>query len=322
ATTWPVGSFRAASVDDAADRLVAVLREEDADLLVANSLKAAVLLGLVSGRRPWVWHLHDRLATDYLATPVVLALRVLARFGPRRIVANSLATASTAGRLPSGRVAVAYPGIESSAFARPKRSPGRGPIGIVGRIAPTKGQREFVEAAALVAESHPRSRFRIVGAALFDDAGYARTLDERIAASGLGDRLEQTGWSDSPAAEFRRLRMLVHASPVPEPFGQVIVEAIAVGTPVVATDAGGVGEILDPRGRAVEIADGVRRAPNGLLVRPGDAGALAAAIAWTLDHRPEAADSARAAHDDARARFTIERTWAVVSTVWWSAARR
>lgn len=303
----------------AARRLRRVLVEENADLIVANSLKAAVLVSLVAGRRRWVWHLHDRLARDYLPAPVMVAMRILARIGPRRIVANSRATAATTGRLPVGRVAVAYPGLETTAFLEPKSMPGDGPVGIVGRIAPTKGQSEFVSAAVAAGLTRPDVRFRIVGAPLFEDAGYADALSEQVAHSDLRDRLEQVGWSESPSEELRGLQVFVHASPVPEPFGQVIVEAMAVGTPVVATDAGGVREILDPGGHATVIADGVRRAPNGLLVRPADVGALATAITWSLEHRAEMAEAARRAHHDVASRFTIERTWAVVSRVWLAA---
>lgn len=296
------------------------VRNSNADLIVANSLKAAVLLGVAVRPRRWVWHLHDRLAGDYLPGPVVVGLRILARCGPRRIVANSRSTAATAGRLPRGRVVVAYPGLDARAFARPKRRAGRGPVGIVGRLASTKGQREFVDAAIRVALRHRRTRFRIVGAALFDDASYGEELAARIATSGLGQRIEQTGWVDDPATEFRGFSLLVHASPVPEPFGQVIVEAMAVGTPVVATDAGGVREIIDPRNQAVTVADGVRRAPHGLLVRPGDAVALSSAIEWMLDRPAEASTMAALAHADARERFTINRTWAAVAAVWMDAA--
>lgn len=305
-----------------ARRLRRAIREIAPDLIVANSLKAAVLVGVVAGRRRWVWHLHDRLAFDYLAAPIVIALRLLARIGPRRIVANSIATAATAGRLPVGRVAVAYPGLEESAFARPKRSPGRGPVGIVGRVGATKGQKQFVEAAERVARVYPRLRFRIVGTALFEDAPYASALTQQIAHSEISDRVEQAGWSDSPATEFRRLGLLVHASPVPEPFGQVIVEALAVGTPVVATDGGGVGEILDPRRESTVIADGVRRGAYGLLVSPGDAGALAVAISWMLEHPGDSASMVRGAHWDIRDRFSIERTWSVVARVWLQALGR
>lgn len=301
--------------------LRARLRSDDADLVVANSLKAAILVGIAAGRRRWVWHLHDRLSSDYLSVPVVLALRVLARFGPRKVVANSRATAATAGRLPAGRVRVAYPGIEASAFEGPAPILNDGPVGILGRIASTKGQLEFVSAARIVLAERPDLRFRIVGAPLFQDASYAAEVDRLIVASSLTKRIDQLGWTDSPAQTLAEFGVFVHASTTPEPFGQVIVEAMAAGTPVVATDAGGVGEILDPRKEASDIADGVRVAPYGVLVRPGDAGALARGILYVAGDRGAAARRAEAARDRARVRFTVDKTWRVVSTAWESAAR-
>lgn len=292
------------------------IRAEDADLIVANSLKGAVLLSIVAGRRRWVWHLHDRLASDYLPAPAVVAMRLLARIGPRRVVANSRATAATAGRLPRGRVVIAYPGLDEAAFADPKPAPGDGPIGILGRLGATKGQRLFVRAAKEIAESDAHVRFRIVGAALFEDAEYAAALHADIASSGLSDRIEGPEWSDAPSAELRAMSALIHASPVPEPFGQVVVEAMAVGTPVAATDAGGIREIVDPDREARELSDGLSLAPYGLLVRPDDAPALGRAMAWLRRHPDEAAAMAARAHEMARMRFTIAGTWRAVAGAW------
>lgn len=295
-----------------------------ADLVVANSLKAAVLLGAVRPRR-WVWHLHDRIAADYLPRPAVVALRLLARVGPRRIVANSAATAATVSDA-RGRLVVAYPGIERAMFARPRPAGAGGPVGILGRVAPTKGQRELVQAAAIVARAHPTVSFRVVGAALFDDADYGRRLAADIAASPVADRIAWDGWSDDPGAALRGFGVFVHASPVPEPFGQVIVEAMAAGVPVVATDAGGVAEILSPDDRSIGHdpssdvrGDGVRSAPAGLLVRPGDAAALARAICIVLDDPAGAELRAARARELARERFTIDQTWSVVARAWLTA---
>lgn len=292
------------------------IREASADLVVANSLKAAVLIGLAPRRRPrWVWHLHDRLAPDYLSAVLVHLLRAMARWGPRRVVVNSAATAATVGGV-SDRVVVAYPGIASAVFDEPPVARTDATVGILGRVAQTKGQLEFVRAAEIVARAHPETPFRIVGAALFEDAPYADALRAQLAASPVGASIEWTGWAEDPVAALRRLGVLVHASPVPEPFGQVIVEAMAVGTPVVATEAGGVVEILDPDRSSVEVVEGVRRARFGLLVRPGDPGALARAIIHVQDDPDGAASRARDGRASARERFTIERTWAVVAQAW------
>jgi glycosyltransferase involved in cell wall biosynthesis len=91
-----------------------------------------------------------------------------------------------------------------------------------------------------------------------------------------------------------RLRQLVHASPTPEPFGQVVVEAMALGTPVVATDAGGIPEIV--------IDD-----ECGFLVPPGDAPALAEKICALLENPEKARAMAIRGRERVAAHFTAER---------------
>jgi glycosyltransferase involved in cell wall biosynthesis len=300
------------------------LRQLRPDVAVANSLKAAVFLSLAAPlvRVPWVWHLHDRLSSDYLPAPLVLVLRALARLGPRRVVVNSRATGLTLGRATRHKTVLAYPGLDRAAFDAP-RDPGDvgGAVGIVGRVSETKGQRLFLAAAELVGRAQHDVTFRIVGGALFEDAPVEAELRTAAASSSIAARLHWTGWVDDVAGELRKLRLAVHASPVPEPFGQVVVEAMAAGVPVIATRAGGVPEILDPDGTASVVAPGVRLASNGLLVEPGDVDALARAITWALDHPQECSTAALVARSDAGERFRIEATWHVVAAAWTESAR-
>ncbi len=297
-------------------RLARGIRGSGADLVVANSLKSAVFACVaapLAGRR-WIWHLHDRLASDYLPAPLVAAMRLLAVLGPRGIVANSRATRDTLPARARRTAVVAYPGLPDEAFAGRPRVPSDTVVGIVGRVSPTKGQREFIQAAALVADRRPDARFLIVGGALFGEGDYESELRRLAGSLGVGDRVEFTGWTSQVATLLRRLTILVHASPVPEPFGQVIVEAMAAGVPVIATAAGGVAEILDPG--TTRVTAGWRATATGVLVRPGDPAALAQAIVSTLEEPGEAATRAIAARADARRRFTIDRTAHVVSDAW------
>lgn len=316
----------AAAVIGFVPRLVRGIRSSGAELVVANSLKSAVFAAIAAplSGRPWVWHLHDRLAADYLPRPLVAALRLLASAGPRAIVVNSAATAATLPRRARGRSTIAYPGLRPATFAPAPAPQGAPVIGLIGRIGPTKGQREFLKAAALVAAAHPDAHFRVIGAALFGEDDYeaaVRTLPTQL---GIADRVQFTGWISDPAAQLRALTVLVHASPVPEPFGQVIVEAMAAGVPVIGTAAGGVPEILDPAGDArlldaASTAPGIRLTRFGALVRPGDPGALAAAISMVLDDRPGRERRADAARERARERFTIDRTALGYVAAWRSA---
>ncbi|WP_062133860.1 glycosyltransferase family 4 protein [Demequina aestuarii] len=307
-----------------ATRLRRVLRELDPELVVANSLKAAVLVGMVSRltRQPWVWHLHDRLAPDYLPTPVARAMGVLAAHGPRLIVANSHATVDTLPARARDRSVVAYPGVHSSLLDMPRREPRGSVVGIVGRLSETKGQREFVAAARIVRQVRPEATFRIVGEAKFGDADYARLLGQAVSAAGLDDALVISGWTDDVPAQMSTFTVVVHASPVPEPFGQVVAEAMALGVPVVATDAGGVPELLDPHGQRTQVADGVWTTPWGVLVRPGDAAALSAGIVTVVADVDSARERARGARARAREELSIGRTAGTVAKAWNACVRQ
>lgn len=296
-------------------RLARLLRSLRPDVVHSTSLKAD-LIGLPAAalaRRPLVWHVHDRIAEDYLPAPVARVLRVLARRGPRHVVVNSQATARTLLPLPRGWT-LAYPGVAPEQVAADPAArpvPAEPVIGLVGRVSPTKGQREFVEACALLADRYPTARFRVVGAALFAEAAYEDELRALVRARGLADRVELTGWLADPVAAIDGLSVLVHASPVPEPFGQVVVEGMARGVPVVATAGGGVDEIA-------VAADGT---PRCLLVPPRDVEALAAAVAEVLDRPQEAAARADRAWKDVQTEFAVATTAARLTQVWRSASR-
>ncbi len=297
-------------------RLVRLLRRLDPDVVHTNSLKAD-LIGLpvaAAARRPLVWHVHDRIAEDYLPAALAKVVRTAARRGPAHVVVNSRATAATLLPLPRGWT-LAYPGLAPEQIASDpgaRRRPSGAVVGLVGRVSPTKGQREFVEACALLAERFPDARFRIAGSALFAEADYERELVALIDGLGLSARVELTGWVADPVAEIDGLSVLVHASPVPEPFGQIVVEGMARGVPVVATAGGGVDEIArDADGRA-----------RCLVVPAGDVVALAAAIGQVLQDPDGADERARAAWADVRREYPIERTAALLTQVWERTSRR
>jgi glycosyltransferase involved in cell wall biosynthesis len=136
---------------------------------------------------------------------------------------------------------------------------------MVGRLAQWKGQHVFLEAFARAFPTGDEKAI-IIGAALFDaDQAYAATLRPLADRLGIADRVDFTGFREEIAAELREMDVLVHASTLPEPFGQVVTEGMAAGLVVVAAGDGGPAEIIE---------DGV----NGLLTPPGDVEALAHAL--------------------------------------------
>lgn len=309
AAAGPAGIRSAMATVPFVIRLARRLRAAEADVVHTTSLKAD-LLGLAAARlagRPVVWHIHDRIAPDYLPGTMVRLVRLLARTLVSAVIANSHATAGT---LPGARgLVVAHPGLTSHqiAEATPTSAPPTPIVGLVGRISPTKGQLEFVRAAAIVRRRVPTARFRIVGGSSFGHEAYQDEVRREIHRLGLNGAVELVGFVEDPVAEFDALRVAVHAATVPEPFGQVVAEAMARGIPVVATRGGGVDEIMTPAGET---------RPLGWTVPPRDPEALAEAIVEVLTNPDEARRRADAAWASVRERLTVEQTGAIVAGVW------
>jgi glycosyltransferase involved in cell wall biosynthesis len=148
---------------------------------------------------------------------------------------------------------------------------GRTVIGIVGRLQPWKGQAIFLRAASLLARERSGLRFLVVGGAIL---GWEGSYEADLRASAERDpvlkgRVHFTGHLDDVYPWMDAMDIVVHAS-FGEPFGLVLVEALALAKPLIATDVGGPLEILE---------DGV----SGLLVHPGDPYAIARAVRRILD---------------------------------------
>ena len=137
----------------------------------------------------------------------------------------------------------------------------------------------------------------MIGGPLYDTAGSQWTIDElraRARALGVESGVGFTGFqSDMPAA-LRALDVVVHASTEPEPFGLVIAEAMAVGRAVITTGDGGAGEIVQAEETAV-------------ISAPGDAPALAAAIARLAREQSLRERLGRTARGAVVSRFSAER---------------
>jgi glycosyltransferase involved in cell wall biosynthesis len=149
--------------------------------------------------------------------------------------------------------------------------PGARVVMLPARLTRWKGAETLLDALALLDEAHQGAG--IVCVLVGDDQGretFARAIEARAARLGLSSRLRLAGQCDDMPAALMLADVVVSASLKPEPFGRVVIEAQAMGRPVVAFDHGGAAET---------VSDGV----TGFLVPPGDATALAEAIARALD---------------------------------------
>jgi glycosyltransferase involved in cell wall biosynthesis len=266
------------------------LRELQPDVIHTSSNKAHVYGGLAARSLsvPQLWHARDRLAREYLPGLAYVVTKVAASTLPSYFIANSHSTLLTIPRWRRSRAWVLPEAVEHREDVHPQ--PG-GPglrIGFLGRLTPWKGQHVFLRAFATAFADRPDIRGLVVGAALFGEDDYERSLHELVQELGLAGRIDFTGWVRDTSSLLAQMDVLVHASTIPEPFGQVVIEGMAAGLPVIASAAGGPAEI---------ITDG----HDGLLSPPGDVPALARRMSRLADDPELRAGLA------ARARRSAER---------------
>lgn len=227
---------------------------------------AAVLAGRADRLVWWQHHISRGERLETVAT--LLPARCV-------IATSDAAAAAQRARRPRRSCAVIHPGIDlrpppaasatADLRARLGIPVGRAIVGIAGRLVDWKGHERFVEALALLHRSGRDVAGLVVGGVAYGiDAGLPEQLRRRVEAVGLADRVVFTDHVDDPLAHIALMDVLVSAT-VGEPFGLALVEAMALGTPVVAVDAAGPAEIvvpgvsgvLTPDGRPESLAAGV-----------------------------------------------------------------
>lgn len=256
-----------------AKQLRDVVHRSGARVVHANGVKAA-LVAVVACRRtgvPVIWLKHD-VSRDgwqarFIASRCSLVLGV-----------SSVVTESLQGRTKT-KIEVLHPQIPepvvdreaAHALVRDLFEPDRPTlvIALVGRLDPLKGHREMLAAASSIAERESGLGFLFVGGSDPAHPGYAESLKQDVRELRLGDSVRFTGHREDALALIAGSDVLVIPSIVNkrgmgrEAFPYVGLEALALGTPIVAYAHGGVPEQIGE---------------CGILVPPGDRQELAAAI--------------------------------------------
>ncbi len=223
----------------------------------------------------------------------------------RAIIANSAFTAAHQQRVVPRRAPVRtiHPGTRLPVEAREvRRARGRRSlgipedafaVGIVGRLHPVKGQHVVLRAAASLLHARPAARLLVVGSEMFGlEGGYTQSLQQLARDLAIAERVTFTGFRHDVGDCLAALDVAVQASTAAESFGLALVEAMAAGTPLVATRGGATAEI---------VTDG----RDGLLVTPGDHEALAVALLALHDDPARRAAMAEAGLTTVQDRFDV-----------------
>lgn len=280
-------------------RLRALIRDLRPDLLHSHLPRAdlaAALLRLSGCGVPWVASVHGVYARTWRAAAGIGSLaRAWRRADGVIAISHAVSRWLTKGcGVPTTHVHVVHYGIEwqpfAGAAARRKRRPAAPLIGTMGRIDPVKGHETLIRAMPAVVARWPAARLRIAG---HDPFGYGARLRELAVRLGVADRVELCGFVDDVAAFFADLDVFAFASRS-EGFGQVVIEAMAAGLPVVASR-------IDP------LTEIVRDGRTGLLVTLDDADAFAGSLLALLSDPARAAAMGLEGQRHVADRFSVER---------------
>ena len=256
-----------------------------ADLVYVNGPRLLPGVALARVKAPVLFHAHSFLFPGKQRQAVGESLRKTRAW----VIGSCEHVAAIWRPYADGRVSVIYNGVAGPEAAVWKPS---GVVGCVGRIAPEKGQLEFLRAAAMIHRVVPACRFQIYGAALFEDRQSLRYAEDvRAAAAGLP--VTFAGWISDVYNALAQLSLLLVPSAGHEATTRVILEAFAAGVPVIAFRSGGIPEVIED-GR------------TGFLVDSADEMAQVAIELMSGGNERLRAISA-AARDAWQARFTIER---------------
>jgi len=309
----------------AASQVRRAARSHRADLVHANSIRAGIVLGL-SRLAPAarVVHVRDCLPPG----PLTSATMRLIASTATTVVANSDYTArSVRAAAPSALLEVVHNPVDldrwdparidrAAARARLGRAGERGLLlGVVAQLTPWKGQDTAIEALKLVCEEGIDAHLLLIGSAKFvaratrfDNTRYLERLHGLVAGAGLEDRVSWLGEREDVPELMRALDVLLLPS-WEEPFGRALIEAMALGVPVISTNVGGPPEIVQD-GR------------EGYLLAPRDAGAWAQAIRRLAESPELCLQMGRAGRCRVEQAFTVEHHVAAMLGVYERATAR
>ncbi len=287
-------------------RHVSFLREHEIDLVSLNNS--------ITRHHDWI------IATALTGTPCIVHERGLPRYNAvdgffGRRVALIAAMSRWIGRamveqgVSADNIRVMYDGLDPAAFTVAESSdevrhawnvrPDQPVVGIVGNVRHWKGQEVVVRALIDVVERHPDVVCFFVGAATVEDKPYMDGIEALIAKAGIRANVRFTGYQANVPSLVVLMRFLIHASVEPEPFGMVVLEAMAMRKAVVGSRAGGVVEM-------------VIEGETGYTFPPGDAQALAGHMLDLLGDPAKADRMGERGHQRLVSHFSVQHYMATV----------
>jgi len=291
--------------------LVDLVRRVSPDLIHSNSLSMGRMVGRIAPQVsvPCTSHIRDIVRLSKAASSD------LGQNAGLIAVSNATRQFHVEQGIPPERLQVIYNGVDTEVF-RPAPATGilKRQLGLsdcpvlianIGQICLRKAQTLLAQAAVSLASEFPEARYLFVGerhSRKRESVEHEKAIRRIFREAGIGDRLFCLGFREDVPMILNEVDLVVHTARQ-EPLGRVLLEAASCGRPIVATEVGGTAEILTDQ-------------VSGLLVRPDDLEALAAAIRRMLTDRQFRARLGRHARTSAVEKFVLAKAAARMRAFW------
>jgi glycosyltransferase involved in cell wall biosynthesis len=279
----------------------ASVRAAGAHVIQTHGYKANVLGAMVAPwlRRRWIAFLHGETAENWKVRGYYRLERLAVRRADRVVAVSHQMAANLAGAgMSRAAVRVIHnASLSEPASARPPRGAGSGAIGVVARLSPEKGVDVALRVHAIVVRRHPQARLVVAGEG--PEATRLRQLADEL---GIARAVEWLGYQDDLAGVYGRLDALLLPSRS-EGLPNAALEALAHGVPVVASNVGGIPEV---------VTDG----SSGFLTPPEDVAGLAVAVERVLADSALRERLAAYGKADVRARFSLDARRAALASLY------
>lgn len=283
------------------------VKQHSIDLIHANSLSVALLGGIVARINRIPILMHKRYATSY---------GILDRLCERLLHRVILVSEATRWNFaPVAKQTLIYNGVDLDAFQASSEevetlrtelfgdtSDTSLLAGVVTRITPEKGIHFLIRAMAELKGKIPIGLLIVGGPYFQKDVDYMEELKQEVADLGIEDSVIFTGFLSDTRVVTSLLDIVLVPSIIPEACPRTIIEAMAVGKPVIATPLGGSKELVTSE--------------TGILVPPEDASAVAEAIATLASHQERLTAMGKAARDRAVQLFNSKKNTALTEAVY------
>ena len=304
-------------------RLVRLIRKWDIDIVHTNTGLTidGALAAKVSGL-PHVWHIREEIGAKALfrwSLPEPLLARVFAALSSQIVTNSKFSQAFFVRNGCEAKTRVVYNGLDLSRFASSTtNSPLRAQwsfdqetvvFGMLANVTSHFKRHEvFIRAAATLAKQNANARFVLVG---FDplqeggyrrDLAYAKHLREVVSECGLTEQVIWSGFQSDIPAVVHALDVLVHPCEN-EGFGRIAVEAMAAKLPVIATNSGGIAEIVNDQ-------------MTDLLVAPGSVAEFGNAMESLYENKTRRTSMGEAGRTRAEELFQLQDTVNQVAEVY------